>query len=99
MFAFFSSISKNEYIVPKKAAIITVVITPRQPHNEPIAPKRIMSPSPMASLPNIITGKDLVPEFIQFNVKAEKIGYEIEKMLYIDEYKNNKNKLTLVKLI
>ena len=45
-----------------------------------------------ASLPNIITGKDLVPEFIQFDVKAEKIGYEIEKMLYKDEYRNDKIK-------
>lgn len=43
-----------------------------------------------ASLPNIITGKELVPEFIQFDVKVEKIAYEIEKMLYQDEYKNNK---------
>jgi len=43
-----------------------------------------------ASLPNIITGVDLVPEFIQFDVKSEKIGYEIEKILYQEKYRKEK---------
>lgn len=51
-----------------------------------------------ASLPNIITGDDLVPEFLQFDVRAEKIGYEIEKILYQNEYRNERiEKLGTVK--
>ena len=51
-----------------------------------------------ASLPNIITGNDLVPEFLQFDVKVEKIAYEIEKMLYQEEYRKDRiEKLGTVK--
>lgn len=38
-----------------------------------------------ASLPNIITGKDIVPEFLQIGVKPEKIAYQIQKYLYDTE--------------
>ena len=40
-----------------------------------------------ASLPNIITGKDIVPEFLQIGVKPEKIAYQIQKYLYDTECK------------
>lgn len=41
------------------------------------------------SLPNIITGKDIVPEIIQGQVCVQKISYEIEKILYDAEYREN----------
>lgn len=41
------------------------------------------------SLPNIITGKDIVPEIIQGQVSVQKISYEIEKILYDAEYREN----------
>ncbi|MBQ6516910.1 lipid-A-disaccharide synthase [bacterium] len=37
------------------------------------------------SLPNIITGKDIVPELIQHRLNAESVSYEIEKLLYDKE--------------
>ena len=37
------------------------------------------------SLPNIITGKDIVPELIQFKLNSDAISYEIEKLLYDKE--------------
>jgi len=37
------------------------------------------------SLPNIITGKNIVPELIQYRLNAEAISYEIEKLLYDKE--------------
>jgi lipid-A-disaccharide synthase len=40
-----------------------------------------------ASLPNIITGKDIVPEFLQYNVKPNLIAYNIEKLLYDKDYR------------
>ena len=40
-----------------------------------------------ASLPNIITGKDIVPEFLQIGVKPQKMGYQIEKYLYDSEHR------------
>ena len=42
-----------------------------------------------ASLPNIITGKDIVPEFLQIGVKPQKMGYQIEKYLYDSDSKTN----------
>lgn len=39
------------------------------------------------SLPNIITGKDIVPEIIQGQVNAQNISYEIEKILYDSAYR------------
>ena len=39
------------------------------------------------SLPNIITGKNIVPEIIQGQVNVQNISYEIEKILYDTEYK------------
>ena len=41
------------------------------------------------SLPNIIADKLIVPEIIQGNVNADKISYEIEKLLYDSEYREN----------
>lgn len=38
-----------------------------------------------ASLPNIITGKDIVPELLQNDAKADLIAYNIEKLLYNDD--------------
>lgn len=40
-----------------------------------------------ASLPNIITNKDIVPELLQNNAKADLIAYNIEKLLYDNEYR------------
>ena len=39
------------------------------------------------SLPNIIADKSIVPEIIQGNVNVSKISYEIEKLLYDNEYR------------
>ena len=39
------------------------------------------------SLPNIIADKLIVPEIIQGNVNAQNISYEIEKLLYDEEYR------------
>ena len=41
------------------------------------------------SLPNIIADKDIVPEIIQGNVQVAKITYEIEKLLYDTQYREN----------
>lgn len=43
----------------------------------------------MVSLPNIIAGKIVVPEIIQGKVNVENISYEIEKILYNQDYRNN----------
>lgn len=42
-----------------------------------------------ASLPNIITGKDIVPEYLQFNARSNNIVYNIEKILYDEGYRQN----------
>lgn len=39
------------------------------------------------SLPNIITGKDIVPELVQAKFNVENICYETEKLLYDKEYR------------
>jgi len=39
------------------------------------------------SLPNIITGEDIVPELIQAKFNTENICYETEKNLYNKEYR------------
>lgn len=41
------------------------------------------------SLPNIIANKDIVPELIQFSAKPDLIAYNIEKLLYDAEYREN----------
>lgn len=41
------------------------------------------------SLPNIITGKNIVPEIIETKVKPENITYNIEKLLYDETYRQN----------
>lgn len=41
------------------------------------------------SLPNIITGKDIVPELVQAKFSADNICYETEKILYNKEYRMN----------
>lgn len=41
------------------------------------------------SLPNIIADKSIVPEIIQGDVNAQKISYEIERLLYDNEYREN----------
>lgn len=41
------------------------------------------------SLPNIITNKDIVPELIQTNAKADLIAQNIEKLLYDKDYREN----------
>lgn len=43
----------------------------------------------MVSLPNIISGKLIVPEIIQGNVNADNISYNIEKILYNTSYREN----------
>lgn len=43
----------------------------------------------MVSLPNIISGKIVVPEIIQKNVTVQNITYEIEKILYDNDYRIN----------
>lgn len=40
-----------------------------------------------ASLPNIITNKDIVPELLQNEAKADYIAYNVEKILYDKEYR------------
>ena len=40
------------------------------------------------SLPNIITGKNIVPELIQHKFTADNICYETEKILYDKEYRS-----------
>lgn len=50
------------------------------------------------SLPNIISNKDIVPELIQGNSKSDLIAYNIEKLLYDSEYReNNIDELSKVK--
>ena len=39
------------------------------------------------SLPNIITGEDIVPELIQLKFNSENICYETEKLIYNKEYR------------
>lgn len=39
------------------------------------------------SLPNIIADKSIVPEIIENNVSVKNISYEIEKLLYDEEYR------------
>lgn len=39
------------------------------------------------SLPNIIANKDIVPELLQSNAKPDLIAYNIEKLLYDKEYR------------
>lgn len=39
------------------------------------------------SLPNIIGGKYIVPELLQMNAKPDLIAYNIEKLLYDEEYR------------
>ena len=41
------------------------------------------------SLPNIIADKSIVPEIIQGKVSVQNISYEIEKLLYDNEYRVN----------
>lgn len=41
------------------------------------------------SLPNIIADKEIVPEIIQADVNVQKISYEIEKILFNREYREN----------
>lgn len=42
------------------------------------------------SLPNIITKKDIVPELVQSLAKQDLIAYNIEKLLYDQEYRDEK---------
>ena len=52
----------------------------------------------MVSLPNIIANKFIVPEIIQGKVNVDNISYEIEKILYDKEYRNNYiNELSQIK--
>ena len=44
------------------------------------------------SLPNIIADKSIIPEIIQGDVNVEKISYEIERILFDNEYRSNKIK-------
>ena len=44
------------------------------------------------SLPNIIADKSIIPELIQGDVNVEKISYEIERILFDNEYRSNKIK-------
>ena len=46
------------------------------------------------SLPNIITGMDIVPELIQAKFNVDNICYETEKFLYDKKYRED----TIVKL-
>lgn len=41
------------------------------------------------SLPNIILDKTVVPELLMADVNVNKISYEVEKMLYDNEYRQN----------
>ena len=40
------------------------------------------------SLPNIITGKDIVPELLQYKFTVDNICYETEKILFDKDYRN-----------
>ena len=40
------------------------------------------------SLPNIVTGEDIVPEFIQGKFNSENLAYETERLLYEKDYRN-----------
>ena len=52
------------------------------------------------SLPNIIADKSIVPEIIQKDVNVSKISYEIEKLLFDSEYRQeNINELGAVKTL
>lgn len=52
------------------------------------------------SLPNIIMNKDIVPELIQSNAKPDLIAYNIEKLLYDTEYRQESiNSLSEVKAL
>lgn len=54
----------------------------------------------MVSLPNIIADKIIVPEILQGAVKVENITYEIERLLYDSEYRNeNIRELSKVKTL
>ena len=39
------------------------------------------------SLPNIIANKSIVPEILQGDVRVDKISYEIERLLYDTQYR------------
>ena len=41
----------------------------------------------MVSLPNIISGKIIVPEILQGDVSVRTIAYNIEKLLYDNAYR------------
>ena len=41
------------------------------------------------SLPNIIANKLIVPEIIQGKVNVQNISYEIERLLYDNQYRDN----------
>ena len=52
------------------------------------------------SLPNIIADKSIVPEIIQKDINVSKISYEIEKLLFDSEYRQeNINELGAVKTL
>lgn len=52
----------------------------------------------MVSLPNIVSGEEIVPEIIENQVTVDNITYNIEKILYDRDYReNNIKKLKLVK--
>ena len=40
------------------------------------------------SLPNIVTGEDIVPEFIQGKFNSENLAYETERLLYEKDYRS-----------
>ena len=40
------------------------------------------------SLPNIVTGEDIVPEFIQGKFNSDNLAYETERLLYEKDYRN-----------
>jgi lipid-A-disaccharide synthase len=42
------------------------------------------------SLPNIIMDKDIVPELIQGNARPNLIAYNVEKLLFDEDYRNQK---------
>ncbi len=52
------------------------------------------------SLPNIIADKCIVPEILQGNVNVNKISYEIERLLFDNEYRNkNISELASIKAL